>query len=163
MLPGELQAKYGSDPGYKNFLNWIAAGGTHGSYGGMMPNEAVVRSAETPWGENVHYDAAGNVVSLFRPPRPGEVSPYKGRGPSAPNYDPARSKAMFVPDEFKAPNLATALGIPNYTTPPTEASLGVSWSNPNPTSLLAALAAPQEETELERQRRLAREAQLGVS
>lgn len=185
MLPGELQSKYGSDPGYKNFLNWIAAGGKHGSYAGLMPNEAVVRTANTPWGENVAYDAAGNQVSMYRPPRPGEVSPYQNAGPSAPAYDPVASRNAFVPWAFTskgiagkpqpagwngyssgggpAPSLNAALGIPNYSTPPTQADLGVTWSNPNPASILAALAAPQEETELERQKRLAREAQLGVS
>ena len=165
MLPGELQAKYGSDPGYKNFLSWIAQGGKAGVLTPqMMPNEAVARVVDMPWGENKAYDAAGNEISMYRQIRPGETPYYKGSGPTHLPYDEARSRSMFVPDAFKSKtSLPVALGIPNYTTPPTESGLGVSWSNPNPASLLAALAAPQEETELERQRRLAREAQLGVA
>ena len=117
MLPGELEAQYGNSPGYQNFLSWIAQGGKHGSYAGLIPNEAVVRSEMTPWGENIQYDAAGNQVSFYRAPRAGEVSPYQGpAGPSAPEYDPVRSAAMYVPPEFTAKGIAAALaaaGKPN--------------------------------------------------
>jgi hypothetical protein len=153
VLPGELQQKYGNDPGYQNFLRWIGQGGKHGSYAGLIPNEAVVRSVDTAWGENIHYDAAGNQVSYYRQPRPGEVSPYQGpAGPSAPEYDPARSAAMFVPDAFKAKGIAAALG--QTASAPTQAPVGP--------SLLAALAGDQE-TEQERQARLLKAAGYGAS
>ena len=103
MLPGQLQQQYGNDPGYQNFLKWIAAGGKHGSYAGMMPNEAVVRVENTAWGENIAYDAAGNAVSQYRAARPGEISPYQGpAGPSAPEYDPNNPAAAFIPDDIRA-------------------------------------------------------------
>ena len=103
MLPGQLQQQYGNDPGYQNFLKWIAAGGKHGSYAGMMPNEAVVRVENTPWGENIAYDAAGNAISQYRAARPGEISPYQGpAGPSAPEYDPNNPAAAFIPDNIRA-------------------------------------------------------------
>lgn len=140
MLPGELQAKYGSDPGYQNFLRWIAAGGKHGDYTGMMRNEAAVRETMTPWGENKWFDSGGNEVSLYRPSRPGEVSPYKGPGgPSAPEWTPGQLAAMFVPDAYKAKNLAPAL------------------ASTAPTSLAAALAKKPGETEEEYYRRIERE------
>ena len=121
MLPHEIQAAIAGDPrlqaGYQNMLSWIGAGGKHGSYAGLIPNEAVVRSEMTPWGENIQYDAAGNQVSFYRAPRPGEVSPYQGAaGPSAPEYDPVRSAAAFVPENFRAKSIAAALaaqGKPN--------------------------------------------------
>jgi hypothetical protein len=154
VLPGELQQKYGNDPGYQNFLRWIGQGGKHGSYDGLIPNEAVARSVDTPWGENIHYDAAGNQVSFYRQPRPGEAPYYTGGngGPSAPEYDPARSAAMFVPDAFKAKGIAAALG--QTASAPAPAPVGP--------SLLAALAGDQE-TEQERQARLLKAAGYGAS
>jgi hypothetical protein len=156
MLPGELQAQHGSDPGYQNFLRWISAGGKHGTLAGKIWNEAVARTASTPWGENKAYDAAGNEVSMYRAVRPGEASPYRGTGPSAPEYDPARSAAMFVPDAFKAPNasLTGALG-----TGPGISTASITALAP---SILAALGAPQE-TEQERQARLLKASGYGAS
>ena len=122
MLPHEIQAAIAGNPGltagYNNMLAWIAAGGKHGSLAGMMPNEAVVRTADMPWGENVAYDAAGNSVSMYRPARPGEISPYQGAaGPSAPEYNAARSAAMYVPPEFTAKGIAAALLKQQQQTP----------------------------------------------
>ena len=117
MLPHEIAAVIANNPalqaGYQNMLNWIQAGGKHGSLGGLVPNEAVVRTADMPWGENIAYDAAGNVISMYRPARPGEISPYGpvGGGPSAPEWTPAQLAAMPVPDAFKAQN------IPGYVAP----------------------------------------------
>jgi hypothetical protein len=160
MLPHEIQAAIAGNSkltaGYNNMLSWIAQGGKHGSYAGLIPNEAVVREEMTPWGENVHYDAAGNQVSYYRQPRPGEVSPYQGpAGPSAPEYDPARSAAAFVPEAFKAKNIPSLAGALGQTaSQPTQA--------PVSPSLLAALAGDQE-TEQERQARLLKAAGYGAS
>jgi hypothetical protein len=103
VLPAEILALPGLDrAGYQRMLDWIAAGGKHGSLGGLVPNEAVARTADTPWGENLAYDAQGNVISMYRPARAGEASPYgTGTGPSAPEYNAAASAAAFVPDEYK--------------------------------------------------------------
>ncbi len=184
MLPGELQAQYGSDPGYKNFLSWIAAGGKHGTLGGLTPNEAVVRTVNLPWGENKAYDAAGNEVSMYRALRPGEVSPYgpAGGAPSAPDYDPAKSAAAFVPWGFTSKGIAgkpqpsgwTGYGggsaaapaapsaSPSVTTAlATQSPVGT----PSPTynAFLASLAAPPVETEEERQARLLKAAGYGAN
>jgi hypothetical protein len=113
MLPHEIQAAIAGDArltsGYNNFLSWIASGAKHGSNYGLMPNEAVVRSEQTPWGEGINYDAAGNVVSGYRPARPGEISPYQGTGPSAPEWTPQQLAGMHVPYEFTAKGIAAAL------------------------------------------------------
>lgn len=156
MLPGELQAQYGNDPGYKNFLSWIAAGGKHGSLTSqMVPNEAVVRTAQTPWGESKAYDAAGNDISMYRAIRPGEAAYYTGAGGlSAPEYDPVASRNAYVPWAF------TSKGIAGQAQPSYYAAMA---AQPQTTPLLSALAQQPQETELERQQRLAREAQLGVA
>lgn len=124
-----IAAGYLNDPGYQNFRNWYAAGAKHGSYAGMMPNEAVVRSSETPWGENIQYDAAGNQVSMWRAPRPGEVSPYGGNvppgsgGPSAPG-PPAAGAANPTTQAIIA-----ALGtVPGWGSDLSQSGLGVSWT-----------------------------------
>jgi len=119
MLPGEIQIAIANDPrlqsGYSNFLNWIGAGGKHGSLGGLTVNEAAVRSENMPWGENRWYDASGNEVSLYRPVRAGEVSPYgTGGGPSAPAYDPVASRNAFVPPEWREPFLSALANQPTY-------------------------------------------------
>src|SRR5688572_12671270 len=108
MLPGQLQAQYAADPFYQAYLQWQAAGGKHGSYEGLVPNEAVARVVNYDWGENKAFDAAGNEVSMYRPPRPGEISPYVGTGAAAPAYNPAASAAAPVPWAFTAKGIAGA-------------------------------------------------------
>ena len=94
MLPGEILALPNLDrAGYQNFLNWIAAGAKQGVLTSeMVPNEAVARVENTPWGENKAYDANGNEISMYRPRRPGEAQVYGGGGgasaPAAPTGAP---------------------------------------------------------------------------
>jgi hypothetical protein len=171
MLPHEIKAAIAGnsqlESGYQNMLNWIAAGGKHGSLGGLTLNEAVVRTADMPWGENVAYDAAGNVVSMYRPARPGEWS-YGGGGPSAPEYDPAKSAAAHVPWGFTSKGIAGQSQSPGYTgyAGGLTGALGQTSSQPTQAtltpSLLAALGQDQE-TEEERQARLLKAAGYGAS
>lgn len=106
MLPGEILALPDLDrAGYQRMLDWVAAGAKHGSYAGLMPNEAVVRVENTPWGENKAYDAAGNEISMYRPPRPGEVSPYGGNvepGSGAPSAPGPPQAAAAVSESLRA-------------------------------------------------------------
>ena len=159
MLPGEIQAAIAGNPaqqqGYQAFKDWVAAGAKHGSYAGLMPNEAVVRVENTPWGENIAYDAAGNAVSQYRAPRAGEVSPYGGAvapgsgGPSAP---------MPGMSTFAAPTAgllpAGLLGATDGANPPyanpglvgainADLASGGLRTDQGPSSLLALLSAPE--------------------
>lgn len=139
MLPGEIQKAIAGNAqlqsGYQNFLNWIAAGAKHGSYAGLMPNEAVVRVENTPWGENIAYDAAGNAVSQYRPARPGEVSPYGGaQGVSAPAAPTGAPLQAYLATDV-APRLLQGLQQ-NLQTPaaplePQAAVSGMSTANPD--------------------------------
>ncbi len=190
MLPSEIQAaiagNQGLTDGYQRMLQWIAGGGQHGSYAGLIPNEAVVRSAMTPWGENIQYDAAGNEVSFYRAPRPGEISPYQGpAGPSAPEYDPVASRNAPVPWGFTSKGIAGqaqpagwngysrgasgaapagSSASPSLTSALALAGLPSQWTTPtDQIGLLPALAQPKVETEAERQARLLKEQGYGAN
>ncbi len=126
MLPGEILALPDLDrAGYQRMLDWAAAGAKHGSYAGLIPNEAVVRTVMTPWGENIQYDAQGNEVSFYRAPRPGEVSPYGGNvepGSGAPSAPGPPQAAAAVSESLRAiaPRILQSLsaGAPTAPTPP---------------------------------------------